>query len=274
MRLHPTRHVHLGRVNFKPTLGRVADHKSGTAHIGDVGDGFFGGQAMRHFHQGAFGVAIQQQIRFGIDQDSATHLVLPIVVMRYAAQRCFNAADDDGDIRVSLTTTLAVDQHAAVGALAPHTAWCVSVVTADFAVCGVTVDHGVHVARGHTIKQIGFAKRLKRLGTVPLGLGDDAYPEPLRFQHATNDSHAKTGVVHIGVAGDQNDVATVPAQLRHLGTAHWQKRRRAKPRCPVFAVTGQGLGNALKKGDIKWGVHQPLILGGICGFHLTYPQSP
>ena len=255
MRLHPTRHVHLGGVNFKPTLWGVAHHECCATHIGDVGDGLFGSQAMGYFHQGAFGVAIQKQICFGVNQDGATHLVLPIVVMRYTAQRRFNATDDDGHIGVSLTAALAVHQHTAVGSLATHATRRVSVITADFSISGVAVDHGVHVARGHAIKQIGFAKRLKRLRAVPFRLGNDAHPESLRFQHATNDRHAKTGVVHIGVAGDQNNVATVPTQLRHLGATHGQKRCRAKPRRPILAVTGQGFGNALEKGNIDGSVH-------------------
>ena len=157
MRLHPTRHVHLGRVDFKPTLGRVAHHESCTAHIGDIGNGFFGSQAMGDFHQGAFGVAIQQQVRFGVNQNSAAHLVLPIVVMRNAAQRRFNATNDDGHIGVSLTAALAVHQHTAVGSLTTDTTCGVSVITADFSISGVAVDHGIHIARGHAIKQIGFA---------------------------------------------------------------------------------------------------------------------
>ena len=255
MRLHAPRHVHLGGVNFKPSLGRGSYHESRTAHIGDIGHGLFGSQAMCHFHQSTFGVAVQQQIRFGVNQDGATHLVLPIVVMRYSAQRRFNAANDDGHIRVGFTAALAVHQHTAVGALAAHTTCGVGVITADFSIGCVAVDHGVHVARGDAIKQIRFAKRLKRFSAVPLGLGNDAHAKTLRLQHAPNDSHTKTGVVHIGVAGDQNDVAAVPAQLRHLGTAHGQKRGRAKTCRPVFAVTGQGLGNALEKGDINGGVH-------------------
>ena len=50
------------------------------------------------------------------------------------------------------------------------------------------------------------------LGAGPVGLGDDADPETLRFQHPTDHRHAEAGMVDIGVAGDQDDVAGVPAQ--------------------------------------------------------------
>jgi hypothetical protein len=90
---------------------------------------------------------------------------------------------------------------------------------------------------------------------VPVRLGDDADAKTLRFEQTADHGHAEAGVVHIGVAGDQHDVATVPAQLLHLGAAHRQKARRAKARGPVFAVTGQRFGGAREEGDVDKGVH-------------------
>ena len=58
MRLNPSGHIHLGAVDLKPTLRGVTHHEGSATHIGDIGDGFFGCQAMRHFHQGTFGVAV------------------------------------------------------------------------------------------------------------------------------------------------------------------------------------------------------------------------
>ena len=254
--------VHFGAVNLKPILGCLPHHEGGAAHIGDLCNRFFRRNAVRHFHQRTFGVAIQQQVGFGVNQDGAAHLVLPIVVMRNPPQRRFDATDDDWHFGVGFSAPLTVNQHTAVRSLATCAAGRVGVIAADFAVRGVAVDHGIHVASGHAKKQIGLAQSLEGFGAVPLGLRDDAHAKTLGFQHAPNDGHAKTRVVHIGVARDQNDVATVPAQLRHFGAAHRQKRRRAKTRCPVFAVAGQGLGGALKKGDVQRGIHQPSILVG------------
>ena len=90
---------------------------------------------------------------------------------------------------------------------------------------------------------------------MPLGLGNDADAKALRFQHAADDRHAKTRVVDIRVAGDQNDVATVPAELRHFGAVHGQEWRGTKSCCPVLFVTGQRFGGAIEKGDVYRGVH-------------------
>ena len=90
---------------------------------------------------------------------------------------------------------------------------------------------------------------------MPFGLGDDADAKALRLQHATDDGHAETGVVHIRVAGHQNDVATVPSELRHFSAAHGQKRCCAEASRPILFVTGQRFGGAIEKGDVYRGVH-------------------
>ena len=54
----------------------------------------------------ALGVAVQQQVAFGIDHHAAAHLVRPVVVMRYAAQRAFNATQHNGHVFKGFTATL------------------------------------------------------------------------------------------------------------------------------------------------------------------------
>ena len=253
------RFVHAGGVDLKPAFGVIPLHKGRAAHVGDLCDRLFGGQAVGDFDNRALGVAVQQQVALGVHHDGAAHFVAPVVVMRDAAQRAFDAAQNDGHVVLRFAAALAVDNGGAVGALAADVAGGVGVVAADFAVRRVAVDHGVHVARRHAPEQIGFAQRLERLGALPVGLGDDADAKTLVFQHAANHRHAKAGVVDIGVAGDQNDVAAVPAQRGHFGAAHRQKFGRAKAGRPVLSVTGQRLGGAREEGDVDWGVHVGMV---------------
>ena len=173
-----------------------------------------------------------------------------------AAQAAFNAAQNQGHVFESLAAALAVNDGGAVGALAADVARRVGIVTADFAVGGVAVDHGIHVAAGHTPEQIGLAQNLEGLGAGPVRLRDDAHAESLRLQHAANHGHAEAGVVHIRVTGDQHNVAAIPAQLVHLGAAHGQHGRGAETRRPVLAVAAQRLGRAGKKGDVDRSVHR------------------
>ena len=170
--------------------------------------------------------------------------------MSDAPQRAFNPAQDDGHFLVGFAAALRIHQRGAVRPLAADVACGVSVIRADLAVRRVAVDHRIHVAGGHTEKQIGLAQNSKRVSGLPVGLGNDADTKALRLEHAADDSHAKARMVHIRVARDDDDVAAVPAQRLHFLTAGRQKLGRAKTRRPVLAVTGQRLGGAREKGDV------------------------
>ena len=156
--------------------------------------------------------------------------------MRNAPQGAFNTTQDDGHVLISLFAPLGINNSGSVGTLATNVAGRVGVVTAHLAICGVTVDHRVHVARCHPKKQVGLTQRLKRLGTLPVGLRDDTDPKPLVLKHAADDRHPKTGVINVSVTRHNDDVATVPAELIHLVSAHWQKRCHTEALRPILAI--------------------------------------
>ena len=273
MGFHPARIVHTARINFEPTLGRLTSKESCATHIGDLLHRLLGRQAMGNFHDGPLGIAIQQQVALGIDHYAAAHLVAPVVVVGNATQRSFDAPQNHRHIFERLTATLAVHDGRAVGPFATHVARCVGIVTADLPVRGVAVDHGIHIARGHTPKQVGFAQGLKGVSAGPVRLRNDAHPKTLVFQHAANHGHAETGVVYIRVTRYQNDVAAVPAQLVHFGAAHGQKRGRAKTRSPVLAVAGQRLGSTRKERNVEWCVHRVRCEAGSVRFYVWHQNS-
>ena len=89
MRFDPAWCVHTGRVNLKPTLGRLiacTANESGAANIRHGSDGLTGGQAVGDFNNRALSIAIQQQVAFRVDHHTAAHLVRPVVVVGNAAQ--------------------------------------------------------------------------------------------------------------------------------------------------------------------------------------------
>ena len=212
---------------------------------------------MGYFYNRSLGVAIQKQIAFAVHHNGAAHFIGPIIVMGNAAQRSLDTAQDNGHIGKRLSASLAVNNGCTVGPFAANIARRVGVIRANFSISRVTVDHGVHVACCHAPKQIGLAERFEGFGALPIGLRNDANPEALCFQHTTYDGHAKAGMVHISVTRHQDDIATVPTQLRHLFTTHGQEWGRAKAGCPELAITVQGFGFTRKKRDVDEGVHGP-----------------
>ena len=84
--------------------------------------------------------------------------------------------------------------------------------------------------------RLGLPSALKASASLPVRLGDDADPKALRLQQPADDRHAEARMVDIGVAGDEDDVAGIPAERLHLRARHRQQRRRAEALGPVFAV--------------------------------------
>jgi len=153
--------------------------------------------------------------------------------VRDAPQRGLDAADHDRHVIEGLLAALGVDQRGTVGALAADVARRVGVVAADLAIGRVAVDHRIHIAGRHAEEQLGFTERLEGFGRLPVGLRDDADAKALRLQRAPDHRHAEARVVDIGVAGDDDHVARIPAQRLHLGAAHRQERRGAEPLGPI-----------------------------------------
>ncbi len=96
---------------------------------------------MGHLDNSPLGVAIEQDIGLGVDQQRVPHLVLPVVVMGDAAQRGFNTTEHNRHILESLPAALAVDQTGAIRALAALSAGGVSIIGTYLAISRVAVDH-------------------------------------------------------------------------------------------------------------------------------------
>jgi hypothetical protein len=71
---------------------------------------------------------------------------------------------------------------------------------------------------------------------LPVRLRDDADAKALSLQQPSHDGHAEAGVIDVGIAGDDDDVAGVPAELVHLFARHGQEGCSAKTAGPVLAV--------------------------------------
>ncbi len=198
------------------------------------------GDAVGDVDEGAFGIAVEQDVGLGVDQDRAADLVGPVVVVRDAAQARLDAAEHDRHVLVGLAHPLRIDDDGAVRALAALAVGRVGVVVAQPLVGGVAVDHRVHVAAGDAEEHRRLAERAEGFGARPVGLGDDADAEALTLQHAADHRHAEARMVDIGVARHQDHVAGVPAERVHLGARHRQEGRGAETMGPVLAVGEEG----------------------------------
>ena len=221
---------------FSTRLPAARHHEGGTAQVSNVVDALLFRQPMRDVDDRTLGVAEYQQIGLAVGQHRAAHLVRPIVVVRNAAQRRFDAADDDVGIGERFACALRVNNHGAIRALVRCAIRRIGIIRARFVVRGVAIDHRIHIAGGDAEKQVWLAQFAKIFCRLPIRLADDADAKALCFEQATNQRHAETGVVNIGIAGDDDDVAGVPAKGFHFRARRGQKRRDAIAFRPVGAI--------------------------------------
>ena len=191
---------------------------------------------MRNIHNRALGIAVHQHVGLGVDQHRAPHFLRPVIKMRNAPQAGFDAADDDRHIRKRFACALAVNNHRTVGPLAAFGAGRIGIVAAQPPVSGVAIDHRIHVAGRYAKKQFRFAQHLESIGALPIGLRDDANAESLCFEQPADNGHAEARMIHVRIAGHDDDVALVPAQYIHFRARHRQKWRRAETCRPILAV--------------------------------------
>ena len=211
-------------------------HERSAAQIGDRLDRLALRETMRDVDDLSLGIAVDQQVGFRIEQHRAAHFLRPVVEVRDATQAGFDAADDDRHVVERFAHALRVDDHRAIGSLAALAAGRVGIVAADAAIRGVAIHHRIHVAGGDAEEQVRLAEPFEVGGRAPVGLGDDADAESLRFQHAADDRHAEARMIDVGIAGDDDDVAAVPAERVHFLARHGQERSGPEAGRPVLAV--------------------------------------
>ena len=92
----------------------------------------------------------------------------------------------------------------------------VGVVVADLFRRRVMIDHGIHGPGGDRGKEPGATHDLEGFRVLPVRLGDNPDPETLPLQEPGEKGDAESGVVDVGVAGDEKDVKFIPAPVFHF----------------------------------------------------------
>ncbi len=162
----------------------------------------------------AFGHAVEQVIGFGVKEDGPADLVRPEVIMGGPAQGGFHAAqhDRDGVFEVA-ADQVRIDQRGAVGAFGVFPAGGVIILAAGTSGGGIVGDHRVDRAGADAPEQT----RLTQAGDVRFGLNIRLCDDPDLVTRVEQDfadhRHAHERGINVGVAGDENDVELLPAEL-------------------------------------------------------------
>ena len=200
-----------------------ARHKRRAANICQGICLFALGEPARNLACGVFAHAVDEQVCLCVENERAADLVIPVVVVRKAAQARLQSADDDGDIAEGLAAAVGVHDGRAVGPQAHPVAGGVEVLRAALFRRRVVRDHRVDVAAADHHAVARAAHRAEGVRAVPVGLGEHGHAVALGLQNTRDDGCAEARMVDIRVRRDNEEVVVVPAALDHLILRDGQK---------------------------------------------------
>ena len=149
--------------------------------------------------------------------------------MRKAAQAGFDAAEVDRHIRERAPRKHGIHGHRAVRPLARLAARGVGVVRAALFGGRVVRDHRVDVAAVDEHRIARTAHLDKVVLIVEIRLAEDRDLVARVLQNARDDRRAERGMVDIGVAGHEQEIAVVPAAIVHILFGNREKTVHKSP---------------------------------------------
>ena len=206
----------IGAGPLLPEAGRAPDVRQGLRPLPGL-------QPPGDLQAGPLPHAVGQQVRPGIHQHAAAHLIVPIVVVGEAPEGCLQPTHDDGQAGKSLPHPARIDDDRPIGPQARLLAGTVKVLAPEALGRRVMGHHAVQVPGGEHAAELRPSHGPDGLGVVPVRLGQDGHPVARRFQQPADHRRPERGMVHIGVPGDQQDLVILPAPLGHVQLADGQE---------------------------------------------------
>ena len=180
-------------------------------------------ETVKDFRDGFFAHSVDKDIGFGIDEDGRAHFILPVIVMSQAAHTSTDAAEDRGDAGESGFAQLDIDGFGMWWSHSGFTGRGVHIFVPQSSSCGINTNHGIHIAAGDSASDFGASEEFQRVRIFPIRLSDHADPESVMFQQSADDSRAERRVIHIGIAGDKQDINGIPFTRLHFFFCHGEK---------------------------------------------------
>ena len=165
----------------------------------------------------AFAHAVAEVVGTGGDEDGGHEAVLPVVVVRQAAEGGLDTADDDRDVRIEFLEDLRVHRDGVVGTGARLALGRVGVVVTEALGGGIMVHHRVHRPRIDP----EIEPRRSQLAEIPqvvppVGLRYYGNPVAPFLEPPGDDGRPEGRMVHERVAGHHDYVDVIPTQRLHL----------------------------------------------------------
>jgi hypothetical protein len=151
-------------------------------------------------------------------------------------ERGFDAADQNGNILVSLADQIAVAYGCIVRSFSDFAAGGIGIGFTAMLGDGIMVYHGVHVTAGYQKAKSGFAIDIDGFGVFPVGLRNDTHRIAMAFQDSADNGMSKRRMIYISIADHIYKVAALPATIDHILSAKGKKIHILPPDGHIFVI--------------------------------------
>ena len=173
-------------------------------------------QRFRYLQDRPLSHAVGDQIRSGIDKNTAADPVLPVIIMSKTAKARFDTAKYNGRITVTLPDQVAVYNCRHIRPETHLSSGRIGVSVTVFPGNSVMIHHGIHVSRTHKKTETRFAEQLDTFFSAPVRLRDHSHSVSPALQKTADDSRAKGRMIYISVPCHIDKIHSVPAPFFHF----------------------------------------------------------
>ena len=194
-------------------------HVRGAADVGELIDVLPPFEAARDLPRGALAHPEDEEIGLRVEEDRATYLVAPVVVVRDAPERGLDAAEDDREARLvgeRLATEVRVHDRRAVRTHVDLAVGGVLVLAAHLLLRGELVQHRVEVPGADPDEEARPPHPGDVVRRVPARLRDDPHAVAAPLEETRDEDRTERRVIDVRVPGDEEHVELVPATRGHL----------------------------------------------------------
>ena len=199
-------------------------------------------EVVRQLHDGMLAHAEHHAVRTRRFQNGRHDAVRPVIVVRKATQTRLDAAEINRRVRERAASEHGIDGNGAVGTLAAFTARRIRIVRAALFRRGVVRDHRIDVAAVDEHRVARTAHRQEITLVVEIRLTENGDLVARILQHARDNGCAERGVVYVGVARHEQEIAIVPSAFGHIllgnrkKSVHFFSFAAIPPRNRTFSV--------------------------------------
>ena len=155
--------------------------------------------------------AIDNHVGTAVAEYAWAHLVLPVVIVGEATERCLYATQHDRHIRIEFSENARIDNGRVFGTKVMTAVGAVGILATKTLVGSIFVYHRIHTAGGNAKEKTWSAQLFKvAIVAVPVGLGNNSHTIAGMLKGATDDGSAKGRMIYISIATEENNINLVP----------------------------------------------------------------